>query len=460
MSTSKLSSLPSANELDTEFVSELNRLSIQERDEVTYDVHGVSRSCLDEEPEFVSRSMSSLKSELEKIPASQKRAYLMALSQNREYVLGARFLIMFLRAALFNPKAAAIRMTSFFEEKLKLFGKEKLGRHIRVDDLDENDICVLESGYAQILNARDRAGRAVFALIPTIRCQFRTEQSRLRVMYMVLMFALRDEDTQKNGMVGIIYNVGFNQAQHQRSAVMTNTELVSSLPLRFTALHYCYDDEKQRVLFSVAMFFLRRNERLRCRFHFGSDMEAVYTLMTFGIPNDVLPMCTNGTVRLQGHKDYVRRMRKTDDCQDDDTNRAVVPGKFDVLLGRGKPLQKYSGNLNYHYIVEGYHERYETAAKGDKADLAMEIVKKINSQGGRFLKQDEVGWTLISDDAAKSKVSHTFRNHRIAARTALKKAAAAVTDEECSSNSNGINKGTREKSRSPVDKKKRKVYAT
>lgn len=280
---------------------------------------------------------------------------------------------------------------------------------------------------------------------------------------MVLMFALRDEDTQKNGIVAIVYNVGCDKSQSDRASVMANTELVSSLPLRFTALHYCYDDEKQRALFFVAMFFLRRNERLRCRFHFGSDMEAIYTLMTFGIPNDALPMCTNGTLRLQGHKDYVRKMRKADDCQDDNIKRVIVPGKFDVLLGRGKPLQKYSGNLNYHYIVEGYHERYEAAAKGDKANLAMEIVKKINSQGGRFLKQDEVGWTLISDEAAKSKVSHTFRNHRIAARTALKKAASAATPDDCngnsSNNNNGLKKGTREKSRSPGDQKKRKVYA-
>lgn len=184
MSTSKLPKLPSANELDTEFVSELNRLSIQERDEVTYDVHGVSRNCLDEEPEFVSRSIWSLKAELEKIPASQKRAYLIALSQNRGYVLGARFLIMFLRAAMFNPKAAAFRMTSFFEKKMKLFGKETLGRDIRVDDLDENDIVVLESGFAQILNARDRAGRAVFAIMPAIRCKCRTEQSRVSILFL------------------------------------------------------------------------------------------------------------------------------------------------------------------------------------------------------------------------------------------------------------------------------------
>ena len=45
--------------------------------------------------------------------------------------------------------------------------------------------------------------------------------------------------------------------------------------------------------------------------------------------------------------------------------------------------------------------------------------------GGRFLKQDEGGWVEISDDQARLKVSHTFRNHRIAERASLKKLNAA-----------------------------------
>ena len=72
--------------------------------------------------------------------------------------------------------------------------------------------------------------------------------------------------------------------------------------------------------------------------------------------------------------------------------------------------------------MESYHEEYERALKLEKTKLAAKIVEQIHNQGGRFLKQDDVGsWIEIDEEAARTKISHTFRNHRIAARTALKK---------------------------------------
>jgi hypothetical protein len=249
---------------------------------------------------------------------------------------------------------------------------------------------------------------------------------------MVLMFALKDVETQKRGIVAIPYNVGPSHTK-DRQAVWKNALLVSVLPLRFTGVHYCYDDEKLRAVIFVAMVVFQKAARIRTRFHLGTDMEIIYTLMTFGIPNEALPVSFSGSLRLENHRDFIRRMRKEDDESKTSSNgnvvrRIIVPSQFDVLLGRGKPLQKYSGNINYHYVIGGYHDHYEEASKQEKTELAMTIVNNIHSQGGRFLKQDDGGWLEIPDEAARSKVSHTFRNHRIAARTAIKKEAAAIAD--------------------------------
>jgi hypothetical protein len=157
----------------------------------------------------------------------------------------------------------------------------------------------------------------------------------------------------------------------------------------------------------------------------GTDMECIYNLMTFGIPSDVLPILPSGEHRLEGHHELIRRLRKEEEL-DDHVDRVVLPGSFDVLLGRGKPLQKHAGNLRYHHIIENDHDRYERAMKLEKTHISKFIVEKINGSGGRFLKQDEAGWVEIDDAAARYKVSHTFRNHRIAARTAQKKALAAA----------------------------------
>lgn len=464
MNETNLSSVPPAKDLGVEFIYELNKLSIKERDEVNCDVHGVT-AILNEDPAFTSQSIRSFESELEAIPQNDKDAYLAAREQNSDYVTDKKFLLMFLRAVEFDTKAAAARFAAFFEIKLNLFGRDKLGRDIRVDDLNEDDIACLESGYAQVLNARDRADRSILMLMPMIR-KFKTIENKLRSIYMVLMFALKDVETQKKGIVAIPYNVGRGKSK-DRHAILRNAQLVSALPLRFTAVHYCYDDEKLLAIFYVAMYVFEKAARIRTRFHLGTDMEIIYILMTFGIPNEALPVSFNGSLRLDGHRDYVRKMRKSDELHDG-IDRIIVPGKYDVLLGRGKPLQKYRGNLNYHYVIEGYHERYEAAAKGDKADLAMEIVKKIHNQGGRFLKQDEAGWTKIANEAAKTKVSHTFRNHRIAARTALKKAVAGhanSTDKDgatlpcaCQSNASALSIKKNLKPCTPrsVERKKRK----
>ena len=173
--------LPPIKDYGMEFVSELNKLSIQERDESNYDLHGVSDIIMNEDPEFIRCSIKSMKAELDKVPDNAgKEAYQHALEQDVEYVLDEKFLTMFLRAVEFNTKTAAIRFVAFFETKLELFGREKLGRDIRVDDLDEDDINCLESGYAQVLNKRDRAGRAIFMLMPMIR-RYKTLQNRVCV---------------------------------------------------------------------------------------------------------------------------------------------------------------------------------------------------------------------------------------------------------------------------------------
>jgi hypothetical protein len=252
---------------------------------------------------------------------------------------------------------------------------------------------------------------------------------KLRAIYMVTMFALRDVETQKRGMVGIAYNVGRDHTT-DREAVWKAAKIVSVLPLRFTGVHYCFDDERVKTLFNLAMYVFNRNARMRCRLHFGSHMECIYHLMTFGIKSSDFPVTTSGEKRFDAHHDYVRKMRQSEYVFDDGIKRIIIPGTLDVLLGRGKPLQKHDGNLNYHYVVEGYHDRYERASKLEKTQIAKTIVDKIHEQGGRFLKQEDAGWVEIDDEAARTKISHTFRNHRIAARTALKKAASKQDGDE------------------------------
>lgn len=166
-----------SGEIDPFFIDELNKLSVQERDEVLQDVHGVS-DVMNENLLTIEIKIAEMKQQLARIPLKQKAAYLQALEQNPNYVHDDKFLLMFLRADAFNVEASALRFVSFFEHKLQLFGRDKLGRDIVVSDLSEDDVLCLESGYSQMLAGRDRAGRAILCLIPMIR-KYKTLENRV-----------------------------------------------------------------------------------------------------------------------------------------------------------------------------------------------------------------------------------------------------------------------------------------
>ena len=164
-------------ETEALLAQELSRLSMKERDEVLYDIHGVADSQV-EDKESVKKCLEDLEDALASTHCSQKVSYTEARDLDESYVTNEGFLLMFLRACSFDVKAASARVLSFFEVKKNLFGPEKLTKEITYDDLDEDDIQCLESGYAQILSGRDRAGRAVLFLMPMIR-KYRTLQNRV-----------------------------------------------------------------------------------------------------------------------------------------------------------------------------------------------------------------------------------------------------------------------------------------
>lgn len=49
-------------------------------------------------------------------------------------------------------------------------------------------------------------------------------------------------------------------------------KLVAALPTNVKAMHYCYDNEKVKMLFSIAMFVWERSTRIRCRLHYGRSL--------------------------------------------------------------------------------------------------------------------------------------------------------------------------------------------
>jgi hypothetical protein len=148
---------PGPTDVNKLFATEMNALSLQERNRVLEDIHGVAKLS-EEDPKFIDTCMELLEGEIRKI--SYKLAYERALFLSPRHVLCREFRIMFLRAERFDIVLAAKRITVYFEHKLQLFGETKLVKDIALEDLTDQDREALLTGSFQSIG-KDQAGRTV-----------------------------------------------------------------------------------------------------------------------------------------------------------------------------------------------------------------------------------------------------------------------------------------------------------
>jgi hypothetical protein len=138
-------------------------------------------------------------------------------------------------------------------------------------------------------------------------------------------------------------------------------------------------------------------------------------LMTFGIPVQFLPLSIEGKRHLDDHKRWIEERKVIEgSATASEENVIFAPNAQDVLLGRNKSALIHPGNLRYHELVRSNMDRYDAAGetKHERTAICHEIVLAVKEKGGRFLKQEDVGWICIDDSTAKEKVSTAFRNRR------------------------------------------------
>jgi hypothetical protein len=92
-----------------------------------------------------------------------------------------------------------------------------------------------------------------------------------------------------------------------------------------------------------------------------------------------------------------------------------TPGRFDVLLGRGKIHTEHRGNERLHTALRIQSVRYSSAtSRHEKTAIIQEIVQSIHNEStppGRFLEfdKDANGWVEVDDAAARKKVSQAIQ---------------------------------------------------
>ncbi|CAB9508617.1 Nitrilase family, member 2 [Seminavis robusta] len=90
-----------------------------------------------------------------------------------------------------------------------------------------------------------------------------------------------------------------------------------------------------------------------------------------------------------------------------------VPSEFHVICGRGKKVFEHCGNVRFRNIIMGHLDSYKAApSKAQKSAVVSTIFDKLTQGEGAFVKQDTntEGWFVVSESAAREKISQCFRD--------------------------------------------------
>jgi len=167
---------------------ELLQLSVKDRNDIQEEIHGVKCLAVNETPQLIEESLRKLAVELdERIPDSQKQAYLQSLQPPKEllehqrilqqlhqleplpqstYINDDNFRLRFLRCELFDVKKAAKQMANFLDLLVELFGDYALRRPVRLSDFTKEELRHMRKGRYQTLPYRDRSGRRIVTIFP------------------------------------------------------------------------------------------------------------------------------------------------------------------------------------------------------------------------------------------------------------------------------------------------------
>ena len=435
----------SAKLVDKVLAKEFSSLSVQERSRTYEDIHGVI-GCVEETPDFLQNSLRQLDEALARV--TPKLAYETAKKQDKDYVMNVKFRLMFLRAESFHPRKAATRLVGYFEGILRFFGESQLTKRMQFSDLDRHDQTCVKAGHMQPLPTRDRSGRVVFADVDNFKDQsYVNANNRLKAcIYLWLMLA-EDEESQKRGLVLVVMQMGsLDLAGASLTLTREIPRLLDWLPIRVCALHFCSDDSLTGFLFRAADVGVPEEGRARLRYHIGTRTEIMYSLLSFGLPVDLIPYSETGTIKKTNLNRWIAKYiaRDKEMAKNGGIFSGVdLPSRNDVLHGKGKPVQNHPGNAHLRTLVESNIDEYQAAYESvDKMNVVYKVFAEVKATSGRFLEKDEVGWWRESHDVdAVDKVRMLFqRTNKKIRRCHL---AEATPDEVLDSTSMFLHQGKR-----------------
>ncbi|KAG7341663.1 hypothetical protein IV203_023616 [Nitzschia inconspicua] len=399
-----------------------NSLSVEERNQATFDVHGVN-DIATETPDLQCRflwQMDEILTSLKFHPNLPTDAYRLAEQKSMAYVHNPALKLSFLRAVEFaDAHLAAERYIRFYNFKNLLFGPDCLVRDLTWNDLCPADQQAYEKGYLQLLPERDSSNRLICVYFPNLDDYDDATQFG-RLLFYNCTNTSSTWESERKGIIVIVWVLGQVNIKKfvTKNYLPVTGHMDNAMPYKLACLHLCYNDSLFNAAWKYLFDFTRDPvKKARCRCHVGTPQEVLYELMTFGIPSKAIPITDTGELQVNWHLMLLEMKQRAEahvrsGHNSESTTFILVPSNQDVLFGRGRRIQSFPGNIRLKVTVEELLPEYETLDKEGKTKLAERIVLAVKEGGARFLSQEKGAWTETTDDLARLKVAQLFRNRR------------------------------------------------
>jgi CRAL/TRIO domain len=264
-----------------------------------------------ETPELIESKLAEFEEEVEKIPLGKRESLLLAQEKCPDQLTRA-YKLKFLRADTFNAKLAAKRYVNSWTVRREIGGDERAFLPLTLDGVVKDDAVPLKLGMLQIVGTKDPAGRSILFLNPAMQNWDVTNiHAMARAAAYTLMAALEDEETQRKGIVVLVWpkNEKFSQVRKEFIWLLASS-IKGAMPVRLAGIHMCQPPLFFRVVYPFAQLVLGERLRKRLMLHPGSQKDMLKTLAPYGLTKEVLPTELGGDIVLDHDKWLEQRRRE------------------------------------------------------------------------------------------------------------------------------------------------------
>jgi hypothetical protein len=290
--------------------------------------------------------------------------------------------------------------------------------------LTEQEYSIFRSGAYQLVPNYDAKGRAV-AIHRLCHLDIAENvKATARCIWYIESLVEDYPSMQQKGVVTIVDSGGQWKCSALQLLHFLATYPMDATPFHDASMHVIYNDSTLDAMIRKFRYILRQDFRLRMRLHFGSTLETMYSLRTFGIDvSDWWTMDDKRAFSFIIDEDIRKRQEREErwrlleaPYRDPSSHVALFPNPQDIILGRNKAIAlTWSGNILYHKVIQQHAHRYiDAQALGTdrfcKTMISLEIFHILHgTYGSRFLARKDTVWEVIDDFEAQKKISQALR---------------------------------------------------